>query len=191
MLAMKDTQRPVPSASPRRLNARDPRLVPWRMFQVAHAVLNRRLDEDLRREQGMSLAEYVALLQIVEAPGRRLRMSRLAESIVLSRSGVTRLVDRLEEDGLVSRSTCTADGRGAEAVLTERGLERMRRAARTHLHGIEQYFVGVLPDPDLETLERSFRRVVDGVRSEGRDPAACAVPDDLEGATEAEPSPAD
>ena len=80
---------------PARLTAHDPRLETWRAFLRAHALLTRRLDEDLRTEEGLTLGEYSALLQVAEAPGRALRMNQLATGIFLSRSGVTRLIDRL------------------------------------------------------------------------------------------------
>ncbi len=155
------------------LSARDPRLETWRAFLMAHALLTRRLDEDLRAEEGLTLGEYSALLQVAEAPDHALRMNQLADGIFLSRSGVTRLIDRLEADGLISRSTCTNDGRGSLAVLTEAGQARLRAAAATHLRGIEQYFLGVVQGPDLEVLNSSFRAVGDRVRAEGE--PACSV----------------
>ena len=111
----------------RPLTARDPRLAPWRAFLLAHARVSRRLDEELRAEHDVSFAEYDALLTIAQAPGRRIRMGQLAEEVLLSKSGVTRLIDRLVGDGLVERSACLADARGAEAVLTERGLDTAAR----------------------------------------------------------------
>src|SRR5579859_3102874 len=110
------------------LAPRDPRLSPWRAFVHAQALVWRRLEEDLRLEHELSLQEYEALLFLAEADGRRLRMHRLADSLLLSKSGVTRLVDRLVLDGLVARSACTTDARGAEAALTPSGLERLRAA---------------------------------------------------------------
>ncbi|MER3418594.1 MAG: MarR family transcriptional regulator, partial [Chloroflexota bacterium] len=106
------------------LSADDPRLGAWRAFLEAHARLARRLDDELRAGHGISLAEYDALLQLARAPGRRLRMNQLADRVILSRSGITRLVDRLVAAGLVERTTCSTDARGAEAVLTEAGVER-------------------------------------------------------------------
>ncbi len=153
---------------PARLSAHDPRLETWRAFLRAHALLTRRLDEDLRSEQGLTLGEYSALLQVAEAPGRSLRMNQLATGIFLSRSGVTRLIDRLEADGLITRSTCTDDGRGALAVLTDAGLARLRAAARTHLNGIAQYFLDVVPDGDLEVLTATFQAIDERVRADGR-----------------------
>lgn len=143
----------------RSLGARDPRLAPWRAFLLAHARVARRLDEELRAEHDISFAEYDALLTIARAPTRRIRMGQLAEEVLLSKSGVTRLIDRLVGDGLVERSACLADARGAEAVLTERGLDRLRAASRTHLRGIEEHFLAVVDDADLESVERAMTAV--------------------------------
>jgi DNA-binding MarR family transcriptional regulator len=143
----------------RPLSAGDPRLAPWRAFLLAHARVARRLDEELRVEHDISFAEYDALLVIARAPDRRIRMGQLAEGVLLSKSGVTRLVDRLVGDGLVERSACLADARGAEAVLTERGLARLRAASRTHLRGIDEHFLAVVDDADLEAVERSMTAV--------------------------------
>src|SRR6266571_7869555 len=108
----------------------------WRSFLTAHARITRRLDEELQVAHGLSLAEYDALLQIAHAPGRRVRMNVLANRVLLSRSGITRLVDRLEADGSVERVACSTDARGQEAVLTKAGLERLRSAGGTHLAGV-------------------------------------------------------
>lgn len=165
-------------------SANDPRLDAWRAFLVSHARLSRRLDEELRSEHGLTLPEYDALLQLAQAPDRRLRMSQLAEAVVLSRSGVTRLIDRLVADGFVERSHCLTDARGAEAVLTPAGLDRLRGAARTHLRGVEQYFLSVVPDADLAALERSLHLVAERAGPGWSAPANCAVDD----ATTAEPA---
>ena len=156
----------------RPLTDRDPRLAPWRAFLTAHALVSRRLDDDLRAEHQMTLAEYAALLQLAESPGRRMRMNQLADGIVLSRSGVTRLIDRLEADGLVARSQCSSDGRGAEAVLTDDGLSRLRRASRTHLRGIEAYFLANVEPVDLAAIERSCGAIRRRVRADDRAEAA-------------------
>src|SRR5215207_11646354 len=131
------------------LTARDTRLAPWRAFIRAQAHVSRRLDEDLRAEHGLSLQEYVALLILAEAPDRRLRMGRLADSLTLSKSGATRLIDRLVDDGFVARVSCSSDLRGAEASLTEAGLQRHRTAAPTHLRGIADYFLSAIDRDDL------------------------------------------
>ncbi|MCI0345147.1 MAG: MarR family transcriptional regulator [Chloroflexi bacterium] len=143
------------------LTARDPRLAPWRAFVRAQAHVSRRLDDDLRSEHGLSLQEYVALLILAESPDRRLRMGRLADSLTLSKSGATRLIDRMVDDGLVDRLSCPSDLRGAEATLTDAGLERLRTAAPTHLRGIAEYFLSAIDRGDLEVVERTMRCVAD------------------------------
>ena len=150
---------PVSEPVHRPLTARDPRLAPWRAFLLAHARVSRRLDEELRLEHDLSIAEYDTLLTLALAPGRRMRMGPLAERVILSKSGVTRLIDRLVGDELVERSTCASDARGAEAVLTERGLARLRQASPTHLRGISEHFLSILDDRDLEVIERSMTAV--------------------------------
>ncbi len=149
------------TAAPTRLSAQDPRLDTWRNFLVAHARLVRRLDDELRAEHGISLPEYDALLSIAQAPDRRIRMHSLAEEVVLSRSGITRLVDRLVGAGLVERVSCSSDARGAEAMLTDHGLSRLREAARTHLRGVERHFLAVIEPADLDVLERALGNVAE------------------------------
>jgi DNA-binding MarR family transcriptional regulator len=149
---------PATSVAPP-LAPRDPRLEPWRAFLEAHARVTRRLDDELRAEHDLSLAEYDTLLAIAWSPDRRIRMRTLADSILLSKSGVTRLIDRLVADGLVERSACVSDARGAEAVLTKAGLDRLRAASRTHLRGIDEHFLHAVDDDDLGPLERSMRQV--------------------------------
>jgi DNA-binding MarR family transcriptional regulator len=141
------------------LEPRDPRLGPWRAFLQAHARVVRRLDEELRAEHDLTVGEYDALLTIAQAPDRRIRMRQLADEVILSKSGVTRLIDRLVDDGLVERSACLVDARGAEAVITERGLARLRAASTTHLRGINEHFLGILERSDLDVIERTMASV--------------------------------
>lgn len=143
--------------------AQHPELGAWRAFLHAHARLTRRLDEELQAEHGLSLAEYDALVQLVDAPGRRLRMSALADRVVLSRSGVTRLVDRLVADGSVERSTCLTDARGAEAILTPAGVDRLRAASRTHLAGVRRHFLDVVTPEEHGAIETALDRVLEGL----------------------------
>lgn len=147
------------------LMTEEPGIDAWRSFLTAHARITRRLDEELQAAHGLSLAEYDALLQIAHAPGRRVRMNVLAERVILSRSGITRLVDRLEAAGSVERMACSTDARGQEAVLTEFGLDRLRSAATTHLDGVRRYFLDRLDTADLAGLEASLRRVADPLAS--------------------------
>jgi DNA-binding MarR family transcriptional regulator len=150
----------------RTISPRDPRIATWRDFLIAHARISRLLDEDLRAEHDLSLAEYDALLQLAEAPGRRLRMHQLADRVLLSRSGVTRLIDRLVADGSVERNSCLTDARGAEAVLTPAGLGRLRDAAGTHLRGIGEHFLDAIEPSDLSSVGRAMRDVVAGLDAE-------------------------
>jgi DNA-binding MarR family transcriptional regulator len=158
----------------------DPRIEAWRAFLEAHARVTRRLDEELRAEHELSLAEYDALLQLARAPGRRLRMSVLADRVILSRSGVTRLIDRLAADGLVGREPCPSDARGAEAILTPAGRSRLAAASRTHLRGIERHFLTALSQADVETIGR----VLGGVATQA---CAGAVSGEDRAASDCEP----
>jgi len=162
---------PVPRAD-------DPRLRAWIAFLRAYAAVTRRLEAELHAERDLGLAEYDALVQLALADGRRLRMSELAERVVLSRSGVSRLVDRLEATGLVSRAACREDARVCWATLTNAGFARLGEASPVHLRGVETHFLGQIPDDDREALVRALEAVVHGLRVQGwTAPAACPKPD--------------
>jgi DNA-binding MarR family transcriptional regulator len=133
----------------------------WRTFLVAHARVTRRLEQELQAEQGMSLADYDVLVQLATTDQRRLRMSELADRLLLSRSGATRLIDRLQAQGLVDRVSCEDDRRGQWAVLTDAGRSRLREAAPTHLRGIAQHFLRPIPDQELAQLEATLARIAD------------------------------
>jgi DNA-binding MarR family transcriptional regulator len=156
-----------------RLAPNDPRLDAWRAFLVAHARLFRRLDDELQVEHALSLPEYETLLQIAQAPDRRMRMSQIANRVLLSKSGVTRLVDRLVADGFVERSQCSSDARGAEAGLTPAGLERLRAASTTHLRGIERYFLSAVEADELVVLGRMMEAISRGTGGEWPLAEAC------------------
>jgi DNA-binding MarR family transcriptional regulator len=112
----------------------------WRRFVETHAAIVRRLDEDLRSQSGLTLSSYEVMLELVRAPGNRLRMAELAERLLFTRSGITRLVDRLERDGFVERNECLHDGRGVYAILTEKGFDTFEAAARPHVDSIRRLF---------------------------------------------------
>lgn len=111
----------------------------WRIFLAAHARATRQLENELMAAQDLSLPAYDVLVQLSEVPDQSLRMTELAERVLLSRSGLTRLVDRLVRDGLVVRQACPSDARGTLAVLTGAGLDRLRAAWPTHLAGVRQH----------------------------------------------------
>jgi DNA-binding MarR family transcriptional regulator len=122
-------------------------------------VLPRALDADLVREQHLPLSEYTALMHLSEAPKRHLRMSELATACDLSLSGMTRIVTRLEADGLVERVRCAADARGSNAVLTDAGLARLEEAYPSHLVSVRRHVFDHLGDIDLPGLTRALRNV--------------------------------
>jgi DNA-binding MarR family transcriptional regulator len=108
-------------------------LAAWRGLMRVHAALVKELDDELEARHGLPLTSYEVLRSLRKAPADKLRMAELAEHVLLSRSGMTRLIDRLEREGLVCRSTCDKDGRGCYAVLTDRGREAVDTARATHL----------------------------------------------------------
>lgn len=124
----------------------------WRGLLRTHAALVRDLDAQLEAEHGLSLSAYEVLLLLAEAPQGRLRMSELAESSLLSLSGMTRLVDRLVGAGHVERERCAEDRRGLWARLTPAGADLFRRARETHLRGIRERFLSRLSDAQLTAL---------------------------------------
>jgi DNA-binding MarR family transcriptional regulator len=118
----------------------------------AHAELTRTLDAQLAREHKLPLSSYEVLLFLADAPGGRMRMSELAESVLLSRSGLTRLVDRLEREGLLKRERCESDARGLFAEITPEGRELFDAARRTHLDGVRALFLDRFSRDELRTL---------------------------------------
>jgi DNA-binding MarR family transcriptional regulator len=132
----------------------------WEGFLRAHSTIMRALSSELEQADGMSLSSYDVLLHLARAPKRRLRMTELADAVVLSPSGLTRLVERLERDGLVARIKSADDARGAYATLTDRGRARLRRATRSHLTGIRQHFLGQLTPQELQILGDIWQRLL-------------------------------
>ncbi|MEU4831465.1 MarR family transcriptional regulator [Streptosporangium sp. NPDC023615] len=121
----------------------------WRMLQRAQVRITRSLEADLLVEHDLALASYDVLSHLAEAPERRLRMNDLAERVLLSRSGLTRLIDRLQRDGLVEREACTSDARGLFAVLTDAGAARLAEAGSTYLRGVRAQFLDLLDADEL------------------------------------------
>ncbi|MBV8979703.1 MAG: MarR family transcriptional regulator [Acidimicrobiia bacterium] len=139
------------------------RTAAWRAFLASHAALVGRLGEELQEEKGLPLPWYEVLLWLGQAPEGRLRMGELAGSLLLTPSGVTRLVDRMEADGLVKREQCPSDRRGWNAVITAAGRSRLRSAAPVHLRGIEQHFGRHLSDDEADVLADVLSRVLQDV----------------------------
>jgi DNA-binding MarR family transcriptional regulator len=112
----------------------------WEDLVRAHAAILNRLEQEMEVEQGLPLRWYEVLLRLSKAPDGHMRMQDLAEVVLQSKSGLSRLIDRMEEAGLVIRQSCPSDGRGINAVMTPAGRHRFRRAAPLHVRGIEEHF---------------------------------------------------
>jgi DNA-binding MarR family transcriptional regulator len=140
----------------------------WRGLLRVHSALVKALDAELLAEHDLPLSSYEVLIHLQAAPGRRLRMAELAEMALLSRSGMTRLVDRLERTGLLERDRCASDGRGAYAVLTDAGEALLARARPSHLDGVRERFLQHFREDELRQLAEWWNRVLPGAAGEVR-----------------------
>ena len=131
----------------------------WRSLLRAHATLMRRLDTELERATGLALADYDVLAQLAEAHGD-LRMTELADRALISRSGMSRRVARLVDEGLVRRDRAGTDARGVVVALTEAGTARLAETAPVHARGISKLFVAQLDDQEFALLERALNKVI-------------------------------
>lgn len=145
-------------------------LVAWRNYLQSHAAIVRALDAELVAAHGVTARDYEALLYLAQAPGRRLPMSALAERTMLTRSGITRLVDGLVVSGLIERVSCPQDARVAYAQLTDAGYRKLRQAGPTHLLSIDRLFLAHFSEGDIEELAALLGRLP-GASGHG----ACAV----------------
>jgi DNA-binding MarR family transcriptional regulator len=137
-----------------------PELSAWRGFLRAHTALTRELDAELVAAHGLPITSYEVLLFLADAPEGRMRMSELAASVLLSRSGLTRLADRLAGEGLIERTRCTEDARGWFAAITPKGRELFQEARHTHLDGVRRLFVASFSRDELSALGASLERLV-------------------------------
>src|SRR3954469_1953665 len=145
----------------------------WRGFLRAHAALVRALDAELQAEHGLSLSSYEVLLLLSMAPMRRQRMSELANATLITLGGVTRLVDRLEREGLVRRERCPSDARGILAVLTDEGLQRLWAAPPAPRAGIRRLFLTHLTPSQQEELATIWRSIVPDAGPSGAAASPC------------------
>jgi len=141
-------------------------LAAWRGLLRVHSALVHQFDAELRATHGLSLQEYEVLLMLAEAPGNLMRMSDLAASVLLSQSGLTRLVDRLARDGSVERTRCESDRRGLNAELTDAGRLRLAQARPTHLAGVRRSFLEHFDEAELGALAGYWERVLPGATAE-------------------------
>ncbi len=137
----------------------------WRGLLRVHAALVKELDAELEARHGLPLTSYEVLRSLRKAPGGKLRMAELAEHVLLSRSGMTRLIDRLEREGMVARSSCDADGRGCNAVLTDEGVVSVDRARATHIVVVRASFLRHFSVEEMRELGTLWERVLPGAAS--------------------------
>jgi DNA-binding MarR family transcriptional regulator len=142
-----------------RVDLTDLEMAAWRGFLEAHRRVMDVLETELRQHEDLPLAWYDVLVQLSESPTRSLRMQGLADAVLLSKSGLTRLVDRMEAAGLVERAPCEDDGRGIMAVLTDRGYQRLRDAAPTHVAGVRAHFADLLRPGEANVLAQALGRI--------------------------------
>ena len=150
----------------------DHELRAWRGLKCAYAGLSKALDAELESEHGLPLTSFEVLRYVGAADGKRMRMCDLADSILLSRSGLTRLVDRLERDGLIARESCSSDARGAYAVLTVTGESKLEAAKSTYRGAVRRMFLDHFSADELDNLAAAMERVLPGVLV-GRDGNCC------------------
>ena len=137
----------------------------------AHAAATRRLSAQLSADHGLTLSDYEVLLRLARASDRRMRRVDIAELVLLTASGITRLLDGLEASGLVERASCASDRRVVYAVLTDDGLSKLREASRSHLAQIDALFRASLDDEELDSLTTLLTRLGDGETED------CSTPD--------------
>ena len=134
-------------------------LTGWVTFLRAHAAITRELSAELQREHGLTLHDYEVLLHLARADGSMMRRVDLSKSVLLSASGITRLLEGLERAGFVEKATCQSDGRVSYAKLTDSGRHRLREAAATHVRGVEELFASRYSESELETLAQLLERL--------------------------------
>lgn len=159
------TIRAVPGSKGARVSPEQLRV--WRRFLEAHAVVVGALEAELDEARGLPLAWYDVLVSLQEAPDRRLRMQDLARRVLFSRSGLTRLVDRMVDAGFIERERCEDDRRGTYAVLTAAGARCLRDASGVHLRGVRDHFVRHLDAADVAALATALGKIVDAETGSG------------------------
>jgi DNA-binding MarR family transcriptional regulator len=151
-----------------------PSLDAWVGLLRSHSALTRALNADLVNGHGLTINDYEVMLLLARAPDRRLRRVDLAAEVLLTASGITRLLDGLERAGLVEKAQCSTDARVTYAVLTDEGLAKLRQAGKTHVAGIRELFESRFNEEELQTLASLLARLP----ADGDEPTGdCSVPD--------------
>jgi DNA-binding MarR family transcriptional regulator len=151
---------------------RDNRYEAWRLFLKTHSVLIGRLGDELEAAQGLPLTWFDVLIQLNKTPEGHMRMNDLADSVLLSKSGVTRLIDRMERGGLVERATCPTDRRVVYAQLTKRGRSVLAKASPFHFDGVEAHFTSHLSPSESRALVSALRKILDAQTARSEEQAA-------------------
>lgn len=136
----------------------------WRSWLSAVTLLTDQLNRDLVAQQGLTGMDYEILVRLSEAPDRKIRMSDLAELALSSRSRLSHQIDRMEAAGLVQRESCENDRRGAFAVLTDHGWDRLVEAAPDHVMSVRRYLVDALTQEEFAALGHACRKIADGLQ---------------------------
>ena len=144
----------------------------WKGMLEVHSALVAQLDSELERDHGLPLSSYEVLMNLADSDDGRLRMGELAERLLLSRSGITRLADRLERQGLIVRERCPSDGRGFFARLTPAGRKKIAAARPAHLSGVRRRYLSQLSDSEKESLADIWQRLLGTARGAELDEAA-------------------
>ena len=151
---------PAKTSDPAHLDVAE--LAAWRGFLRVHSALIKELDAELEAKHGIPLSSYEVLIALADAPSQQLRMAELADRALLSRSGMTRLVDRLQKQGLIARERCELDARGSFATLTEQGRRLLAEARPAHLAGVRERFLRNLSEAEMAALAEVWERLVPG-----------------------------
>jgi DNA-binding MarR family transcriptional regulator len=144
----------------------DKELQTWITFLRSHAALTAKLAHVMHQEHGMPISWYDVLVHLYHAPGQRLRMQDLADAVILSSSGLTRLLDRMVETGLIDRIACAEDRRVIFAALTEEGAARLEDILPHHQARIKEYFAAHLTKSELDTIQEALQRVLNAAQTE-------------------------
>ncbi len=142
------------------INTQNTHLQMWRAFLQTHSTVVKYLERRMQEQHGLPLAWWDVLLQLADGPEGRLRMGELAESVLLTRSGITRLVDRMIADGLVSRESCPGDRRGYYAVITQKGKDIIELVGPDHSKDAWEVFLGHINEEEADLMEKIFSRVL-------------------------------
>ena len=134
----------------------------WARFGAAYSTITRELEQKMLQRHGLTLTAYDALLQLSHADGAAMRNIELANTVLLTRSGITRLVEGLEAQGLVTRCSCTEDRRGTKVCLTDEGRTRLAEASDTHVEGVRELFLGRLDPDERRVLDQLLARMPGG-----------------------------